>query len=126
MSSIEDIRRRVNEIGKVATITEEMIRLGFITSADIASGKECKCGPSCPRRRGGEPRSEQDSRCLHEDPASRPRPHPGVQGGPMGPRGRCAMHRALIHLIGGPELEPIGATLPKWYRGPFDGSPNKV
>jgi RNA-directed DNA polymerase len=39
MSSIEDIRRRVNEIGKVATITEEMIRLGFITSADIASGK---------------------------------------------------------------------------------------
>ena len=39
MSSIEDIRRRVNQIGKVATITEEMIRLGFITSADIASGK---------------------------------------------------------------------------------------
>ena len=34
-----DIRKRVNEIGKTAAITEEMIRLGFITPTDIKSGK---------------------------------------------------------------------------------------
>ena len=31
MSSIEDVRKRVAEVGKAAAITEEMIRLGFIT-----------------------------------------------------------------------------------------------
>lgn len=39
MSSIEDVRKRVAEVGKQAAIIEEMIRLGFITEADIASGK---------------------------------------------------------------------------------------
>ena len=36
---MEEMRRRVAEVGKTATITEEMIRLGFITSADLASNK---------------------------------------------------------------------------------------
>jgi retron-type reverse transcriptase len=39
MSSIEEVRKRVAEVGKQAAITEEMIRLGFITAADIATGK---------------------------------------------------------------------------------------
>jgi len=38
MSSIEAVRKRVAEVGKRAAITEEMIRLGFITTADIAAG----------------------------------------------------------------------------------------
>ena len=36
---MEEMRKRVAEVGKTATITEEMIRLGFITSADLASNK---------------------------------------------------------------------------------------
>lgn len=39
MSSIEEVRKRVEEIGKAAAITEEMIRLGFITNEDLASNK---------------------------------------------------------------------------------------
>jgi len=39
MSSIEDVRKRVAEVGKAAAITEEMIRLGFITHEDLAAGK---------------------------------------------------------------------------------------
>lgn len=39
MSSIEDVRNRVAEVGKAAAITEEMIRLGFITQEDLAAGK---------------------------------------------------------------------------------------
>ena len=39
MSSIEDVRKRVAEVGKAAAITEEMIRLGFITQEDLAAGK---------------------------------------------------------------------------------------
>jgi RNA-directed DNA polymerase len=39
MSSIEEVRKRVEEIGKAAAITEEMIRLGFISSDDLASNK---------------------------------------------------------------------------------------
>ena len=39
MSSIEKFRQRVAEIGKDATIIEEMIRLGFISQQDLAEGK---------------------------------------------------------------------------------------
>ena len=39
MSSIEEVRKRVEEIGKAAAITEEMIRLGFITTDDLAINK---------------------------------------------------------------------------------------
>lgn len=39
MSSIEDVQKRVAQVGKAATIIEEMIRLGFISAADIAAGK---------------------------------------------------------------------------------------
>ena len=39
MASIEDLRKRVSEIGKPAAILEEMIRLGFITESDLASAK---------------------------------------------------------------------------------------
>ena len=39
MSSIEDVRKRVAEVGKAAAITEEMIRLGFITQEDLVAGK---------------------------------------------------------------------------------------
>lgn len=39
MSSIEKFRQRVAEIGKDATILEEMIRLGFISQQDMADGK---------------------------------------------------------------------------------------
>ena len=39
MSSIEEVRKRVEQIGKAAAITEEMIRLGFITSEDLAVNK---------------------------------------------------------------------------------------
>jgi len=39
MSSLEELRRRVAEIGRPAAITEEMIRLGFITSEELSSNK---------------------------------------------------------------------------------------
>lgn len=39
MSSMEELRKRVAEIGKEAAITEEMLRLGFITQDDLASRK---------------------------------------------------------------------------------------
>jgi len=39
MSSIEEVRKRVDEIGKAAAIAEEMIRLGFITDEDLATNK---------------------------------------------------------------------------------------
>ncbi len=39
MSSIEEVRKRVTEIGKDAAITEEMLRLGFITDQDLAVKK---------------------------------------------------------------------------------------
>lgn len=39
MSSMEKFRQRVAEIGKDATIIEEMIRLGFISQQDLAEGK---------------------------------------------------------------------------------------
>jgi retron-type reverse transcriptase len=39
VSSIEDVRKRVEEVGKAAAIMEEMIRLGFITSEDLSANK---------------------------------------------------------------------------------------
>ncbi|CAN2189434.1 RT_Bac_retron_II domain containing protein [Candidatus Nanopelagicaceae bacterium] len=39
MSSMEEMRQRVAEIGKDAAILEQMIQLGFITSEDLSSGK---------------------------------------------------------------------------------------
>ena len=39
MSSMDEVRKRVAEIGKEAAITEEMLRLGFISEDDLASRK---------------------------------------------------------------------------------------
>lgn len=39
MSSMDELRKRVQEIGKNAAIAEEMIRLGFITPEDLAANK---------------------------------------------------------------------------------------
>jgi RNA-directed DNA polymerase len=39
MSSMEELRKRVEEVGKSAAITEEMIRLGFITTEDLSANK---------------------------------------------------------------------------------------
>lgn len=39
MSSMDELRKRVAEVGKPAAITEEMIRLGFITSEDLSANK---------------------------------------------------------------------------------------
>jgi len=39
MSSMEEMRQRVAEIGKEGAILEQMLRLGFITKEDLAAGK---------------------------------------------------------------------------------------
>ena len=39
MSSIQDLRKRVAEVGKTEAVTEEMIRLGFLTAEDLAASK---------------------------------------------------------------------------------------
>jgi hypothetical protein len=36
---MEELRKRVEEVGKSAAITEEMIRLGFITTEDLSANK---------------------------------------------------------------------------------------